>query len=145
MIEKNAIFLLKLHPYTKTEVNFEQYSNLKIVDNQIDIYPFLPTISCLITDYSSISMDYYFSNKPVIFYLFDQKEFVRTSRNIDFNPTLLAKDSTALDWETFMTQLKNIDELPLLNEQSGKDHFLSHIKPNLEKLSQLIKNTILNS
>ena len=145
MIEQDAIFLLKLHPYTKSEVDFEQYSNLRIVDNQIDIYPFLPTITCLITDYSSISMDYYFSNKSVIFYLFDQEEFIRTSRNIDFNPTLLAKDSTALNWEMFMTQLRNIDKLPLLNDQAGKDHFSSHIKPDLKELSEFIKHNVMRS
>jgi len=144
MIEKDAIFLLKLHPYTKTEVDFEQYSNLLIINNQIDIYPFLPAIDCLITDYSSISMDYYFSSNPVIFYLFDQKEFTEKSRNIDFNPTVLAPESTALNWEMFMDQLRDIDKLPLLNDQAGKDHFSSHIKPDLEELSEFIKHTILN-
>ena len=143
MIEQDAIFLLKLHPYTKTEVDFERYSNLKIVNNQIDIYPLLPFTNCLITDYSSISMDYYFSNNPVIFYLFDLNEFISTSRILDFNPTQLAEESIALNWEAFLTQLRNIDKLPLLDDQQGKEHFLSHIKPNLKELSNIIKYDLL--
>lgn len=145
MVKKNAVFLLKLHPYTKTKVNFEQYSNLKIVNNQIDMYSALPIMDCLITDYSSICMDFYFANKPVIFYLFDQKEYVNTSRKIDFDPTIIAPESTATNWEIFMTQLKDVEKLPLLNNQSGKKHFASNIKPNLKELSEIIKHTILNS
>jgi len=143
MIEQDAIFLLKLHPYTKTEIDFEQYSNLKIVNNQIDIYPFLPFINCLITDYSSISMDYYFSNNPVIFYLFDLNEYISTSRILDFDPTQLAKNSTALNWEAFLAHLRNIDELPLLDDQPGRELFLSHIKPDLNELSNIIKYDLL--
>lgn len=143
MIEQDAIFLLKLHPYTKTEIDFNQYSNLRIVNNQIDIYPFLPFTNCLISDYSSISMDYYFSNNPVIFYLFDIDQFERTSRVLDFNPTQLAERTTALNWETFLVHLRNIDQLPLLNDQPGKELFLSHIKPDLWQLSNKIKHKLL--
>lgn len=143
MIDQDAVFLLKLHPFTKTEIDFSQYSNLKIVNNQIDIYPFLPFINCLITDYSSISMDYYFSNNPVIFYLFDMDEFERTSRTLDFNPFLLANKTTAVSWEDFLSLLKKCDELPLLDDQKGKDHFQSHIKPDLRELSNTVKHDLL--
>lgn len=143
MIGQDAIFLLKLHPYTKTKVDFEQYSNLRIVNNQLDIYPFLPFINCLITDYSSISLDYYFSNHPIIFYVFDLEEFIKTSRVLDFNPVQLAGDSTALNWKEFLTLLRDIDKLPLLDDQPGKEIFLSHIKPDLKELSKTIKQDIL--
>lgn len=145
MIEQDAIFLLKLHPYTKTKVDFDQYSNLKIVNNQLDIYPFLPFINCLITDYSSISLDYYFSKNPVIFYLFDLEEFIKTSRELDFNPIQIAKDSTALNWKDFLTLLKNVDKLPLLDDQPGKELFLSHIIPDLKELSKTVKHDILKA
>lgn len=143
MIEQDALFLLKLHPYTKTKIDLEQYSNLMFIDNELDIYPFLPFISCLISDYSSISLDYYFSNKKVVFYVFDINEFIKTSRKLDFNPIEIAEESTALNWQDFLALLKNVDRLPLLSDQQGKEIFLSHIKPDLKGLSKTIKQEIL--
>jgi len=143
MIEQNAVLLLKLHPYTKTKVSFDEYSNLKIVNNQIDIYPFLPFIDCLISDYSSISLDYYFSNNPIIFYVFDLNEFIKTSRALDFNPVQIANETTAQNWNDFLILLKNIDQLTLINDQMGKELFASNLRPDLEKLSNIIKHDLL--
>ena len=50
---KRALFLLKLHPATNLNVDISQYSNILMVDKNIDIYPLLPATDVLITDYSS--------------------------------------------------------------------------------------------
>ncbi len=143
MVQQDAVFLLKLHPYTKTKVDFTNYSNIHVVDNEMDIYPFLPMMDCLITDYSSISMDFYFSDHVVIFYLFDLNEFIGTSRDIDFHPDELAKQSSALTWAEFINLIVNFDEVPTLKNQSGRGHFDSQIKPDLPKLAKLITDEIL--
>ncbi|MDP2723104.1 MAG: CDP-glycerol glycerophosphotransferase family protein [Bacteroidales bacterium] len=143
MLEQQAVFLLKLHPYTKTSVDFSAYSNIKVVNNEMDIYPFLPFIDCLISDYSSISMDFYFSNHPVIFYMFDLESYVGTSRELDFNPQKLAGNSTALTWEELIGLIADFDHIPSLKDQSGNGHFGSQIVTDLPKLALYIKENIL--
>jgi CDP-glycerol glycerophosphotransferase (TagB/SpsB family) len=111
----------------------------------MDIYPFLPFIECLISDYSSISMDFYFSKNKVIFYLFDLESFIGTSREIDFNPQKLAKKSTALNWHELLALINDFEKIPALTDQDGKNHFYSQIETDLPKLATYIKKNILKS
>ena len=54
-------------------------------NNSNDVYPLLPFIDLLITDYSSIYMDYLLLNKPIIFYPYDIQEYIKNSRTIQFD------------------------------------------------------------
>ena len=50
--------------------------NIKVVDNSdIDIQKLLKESAIMITDYSSVYMDFAYMNKPVIYYQFDYKEY----------------------------------------------------------------------
>lgn len=74
--DKKIIFYL--HP------NFQRYSNLLdfdkknvviATDMEYDIQDLLKESSLLITDYSSIFMDFAYMRKPMIFYHFDEKKY----------------------------------------------------------------------
>lgn len=71
-----------LHPFMKRyEGYFRGNGNM---DDQISFFSFddilikeeLRNADMLITDYSSICWDFYYMNKPIIFYTFDQQEFL---------------------------------------------------------------------
>jgi len=50
--------------------------NIKIVDNkEKDIQYLLKSSALLVTDYSSVFMDFGYMNKPVLYYQFDESEF----------------------------------------------------------------------
>ena len=50
--------------------------NIKVVDNScIDIQTLLKTSSLLITDYSSVYMDFAYMEKPEIYYQFDEQAY----------------------------------------------------------------------
>lgn len=50
--------------------------NVKIVDNSIiDIQTLLKDSALLVTDYSSVFMDFAYMNKPILYYQFDEEEF----------------------------------------------------------------------
>ena len=65
----NQLFILKLHPATKISVDLSGFSNIRLFSTTADIYPFLPFVDFLITDYSSIYYDFLLlKNKRTIFF-----------------------------------------------------------------------------
>lgn len=85
--QKNKLFLLKLHPRTPlvNRKNINDYSNLILLDNNIDIYPILPFTNTLITDYSSIYYDYVLmKDKRTIFFIPDYNSYIK-SRDLAFD------------------------------------------------------------
>ena len=72
--ENNAILVCKLHPFDKNNTKFNT-KNIYKMNNISDIYPILKYSDCLITDYSSIYMDYLHLDKPIIHHIPDLKEY----------------------------------------------------------------------
>ncbi len=74
--------------------NFPVSKNISIIDPEADIQQQLKNGSLLITDYSSVSWDFYYLEKPVIFYQFDLDEYLE-KRGAYYNmKTELFGDST---------------------------------------------------
>ena len=77
LANKNQVLLLKPHSNVVIEDKLYALSNIVLMDGKMDIYPILPYTDVLITDYSSILYDYLLmSNKEVILYLYDYKEYL---------------------------------------------------------------------
>lgn len=78
-LEKNEIDLY-FYPHRNMQIyidNFKTLSNrIKIVSaKDIDIKKLLQESALMITDYSSVSMDFAYMKKPVIYYQFDLEKF----------------------------------------------------------------------
>lgn len=82
LIEKNGIAVkVVLHPFMK---KYEHYFKEARYNQYLSFYTFEEVVlmdemqqaHMLITDYSSISWDFLYMNKPIIFYTFDQAEFL---------------------------------------------------------------------
>jgi len=74
LMKKNAVLLLSLHPKYRTQTRALSYPNIHFISDS-DMYPLLPNIDVLITDYSSIFTDFLLLNKPIIFYPFDLETY----------------------------------------------------------------------
>jgi len=85
--DKGSLFLIKLHPAVRVFNNNEKifYSNILFLDKGLDIYPVLPFVNILVTDYSSIYYDFILLNKGIILYPFDKDEFIESSNNLAFD------------------------------------------------------------
>lgn len=85
--KKNRLFIFKLHPAVKSLSNIakEDLSNILILDKSVDVYPLLPYVDCLITDYSSIYYDYILLDKEVILYPFDKEDYLDNSNDLAFD------------------------------------------------------------
>lgn len=69
---QNKLFILKLHPFTRINMDLCAFDHILTVNNKTDIYPILPFTDVLITDYSSIYFDYLLmKNKSILLFPFD--------------------------------------------------------------------------
>ncbi|MFT5179649.1 MAG: CDP-glycerol glycerophosphotransferase (TagB/SpsB family) [Candidatus Paceibacteria bacterium] len=104
--KKNYLLTIGLHPKNFKEVEGKEFKNIYFLKNS-DLYPLLKYIDMLITDYSSISLDFLFTNKPMVFYPYDLENYQKTEgftvnytnttpgkKVFNFNDLLLAIEAT---------------------------------------------------
>lgn len=77
LLTENQIFYVKLHPYVKNKINYENYFYIKPFPEQYETYDFLNASDLLVTDYSSILFDYAVSRKKIILFTYDQEEYLK--------------------------------------------------------------------
>lgn len=72
----NIVILVKLHPYQEDySIPFDTFTNIKEIKNElfekmnIPMYKFIGVTDALISDYSSIAIDYLIVDKPIAFTL----------------------------------------------------------------------------
>lgn len=75
METRNSLFLIKMHPATKLDLDISKFTNIKLLNNNVDLYTILPLTDTLITDYSSVFFDYMLLDKNIIFFPFDYEKY----------------------------------------------------------------------
>lgn len=82
LVEKNCSLIIKLHPFqNKSVINCTDHSNIKLLDNQelfdkdLQINRLLAKADALISDYSSVAVDYMLLDRPIAFTLDDVEEY----------------------------------------------------------------------
>jgi CDP-glycerol glycerophosphotransferase len=85
LLKRNALFYIKLHP-SLDKLNMSKYQNIFILDSVQDIYPILFGVDHLISDYSSVFLDYIlaFPNRKLTLYIPDFEEY-KANRDFNFN------------------------------------------------------------
>jgi CDP-glycerol glycerophosphotransferase (TagB/SpsB family) len=94
-IENNIVIIVKLHPsQAEYKIPFDSFSNIKKIDNQvfddtdIPLYKFIALTDALISDYSSIGVDYLIVDRPMAFTLDDYEEYKKTRGFIIEDPRI---------------------------------------------------------
>ncbi len=93
LAQKNkCLWVIKLHPNVKKQKNVEliklaqtQNSNVILYNQNKDIYACLDLADILVTDYSSIYLDFLFFDKPIIFFNYDYEKYTKFIRGLAFN------------------------------------------------------------
>lgn len=114
--------LFKFHPYERGAASIVGH-HLHILEATSDVYPLLPCIDVMVTDYSSIYMDFLLLDRPVLFLTPDLDEYISRDRSIQFDfdtmtpgPKLASWDellealaaSPAAGWEGERSRLRNL-------------------------------------
>ena len=84
--ERNHIvFIFKLHYKAKTTKPLPSLSHVWESDRRSDTYPMMGLADLLITDYSSIYMDYVLLDRPIVFFPYDYEKYTAKDREISFD------------------------------------------------------------
>lgn len=70
-----ASLILKLHPSSEASFDTSGYDSIYECREGLDIYPVLEHVDILITDYSSVYVDYLLLDRPIIFYPYDREAY----------------------------------------------------------------------
>lgn len=81
-LENDLVFVFKLHPLPDYQSISENFERILWYDNVKDVYPLLPEIDIMISDYSSIYMDFILLNRPVLFLLYDREKYETKDREL---------------------------------------------------------------
>lgn len=79
LADKNYFMIASLHPKFSTRAWMPDpkihFSNIACTESGYDIYPFLRRFDLLISDYSSLTIEFLLIDKPTIFFAYDLEKF----------------------------------------------------------------------
>ncbi|MFA9371497.1 MAG: CDP-glycerol glycerophosphotransferase family protein [Labilibaculum antarcticum] len=81
-LKNDYVFIFKLHPLPQYKSVSDHFERIIWYDNIKDVYPLLPSIDGMISDYSSIYMDYLLLNRPIFFLLYDREKYETKDREL---------------------------------------------------------------
>lgn len=77
-LKENQVMYVNLHNFVKSKLNMSDFKNIKEFPEQYETYEFLSVADCLITDYSSVFFDYANTQRKIILFAYDKKEYFET-------------------------------------------------------------------
>lgn len=110
-------FYIKKHFYHRDEVEeLQQYPRIHDITRESrDTQELLMQTDVLITDYSSIYIDYLLLDRPMLFYHYDYEEYLKTDREMYFDYQEVTPGEHAKNFSQFMEGLERI-------MQNGQKH-----------------------
>lgn len=76
LLRDDQIIYVKLHPFVKSGLNYEDFEHIAPFPEEYETYDFLNATDGLITDYSSIMFDYAVSKKKILLFTYDREEYL---------------------------------------------------------------------
>lgn len=122
--EKKYLLIIKIHPMDiLNKINLEEYSNIIILKtNDLEnineqLYPLLGSTDALITDYSSVWIDYEILDKPIFFAIHDYEEYKNT-RGLLFEDFIdISPHPVMENYEEFKKFIENYEEIDINNRK----------------------------
>lgn len=76
-LKNNQVFFVNFHPFIQDKINISGYKHIKPFDKKYETYDFLNMADILITDYSSVFFDFAITNKKIILFAYDKKDYFK--------------------------------------------------------------------
>jgi len=149
----DGTFVLRLHPHTWRDYSSRILSKMRsydriLLDEEKDVYTTLGTYSVVISDYSSISLDFAQLNRPVVYYCPDIVWFKakQAGFNLDFEASV--PGPIVDSWDEVLRKaeeyVKNPDKDSDFRKEKCKYFFDSEVNgpDNSERITKEIKKRI---
>lgn len=98
--------LFKFHPYERAAATIAG-RHLHVLEAYSDAYPLFPFVDTLVTDYSSIYMDYLLLDRPVLFFTPDAELYISRDRNIQFDFDQMTPGPKLESWGELLNALED--------------------------------------
>lgn len=98
-------FIIKMHPSDRTHVTINSEVAATYRASQ-DVYPLLGMVDALVTDYSSIYMDFLMMDRPILFHMPDLERY-KAHRDIQFDLEDMTPGPRSTTWKELVS---NLDE-----------------------------------
>lgn len=102
-------FLFKFHPSDHNAAHVEG-AHLHLCAADSDVYPLFPHCAALVTDYSSIYMDFLLVDRPVLFLITDGDGYLRQDRELQFDPATMMPGPRLADWPMVLQALAELPD-----------------------------------
>jgi CDP-glycerol glycerophosphotransferase (TagB/SpsB family) len=147
--ENNIALFFKPHFGSKLRINEfpEALKNIIFIEPAEDLYDYLSLVDLLVTDYSSIAIDFLYANRPIIYYIYDYEYYKDYDRGLlpGFLDDNLTPGIKVYEIEGMKNAIKKIlidecDEHSVLREKSFK-HFqlVNHESKGIDDLIKYLK------
>lgn len=101
----HAELVFKFHPWERGQEDIHG-QHLHLYDSMADLYPLMRFADAMVTDYSSIYMDFLILDKPVIFFNPDLDEYIRQDRQLQFDYMAMTPGPKVSSWKDLLAELE---------------------------------------
>lgn len=101
----HAELVFKFHPCEPGQ-EYIRGNHLHFYDPMADLYPLIRFADAMVTDYSSIYMDFLILDKPVIFFNPDLDEYIRQDRQLQFDYMAMTPGPKVSSWTDLLAALE---------------------------------------
>ena len=125
---RDAYLLVKLHPRERLDVDLDELEHVVELPADTDPYPLLEHVDALVTDYSSIYVDFLVTDDPVVFYPYDLPSY-RDHPGFEFDYGAVTPGPTPTDFadfqEALLEAIDGVDEYAA-DRARVRDRFVEH-------------------
>lgn len=102
--EHGVEFLFKFHPSERNASRIKG-RHIHLCAAESDVYPLMPCLAALVTDYSSIATDFLLIDKPLLYLIPDQDDYTRKDRQLQFDPNTMMPGPVAATCDALLSAL----------------------------------------
>lgn len=136
--------ILRVHPEVKNKMDITEYDESVIDGNKCaDIYDLYMAADIMITDYSSVSIEYSLLKRPILYYMYDLEEYME-ERDFYYDYLEHLSGPIVKTEEELIDAVKNIDEVQKKYAEQYEDYLQRYNAKNdghvCERFYKLLKN-----